>query len=45
LDVVVPIEAEIFNIYEMDPLGVYELRELLIDGAIDYKNEMDHEIR
>ena len=31
-----PFEVEIFNVFEVDPLGDYELRELLIDLAQDY---------
>lgn len=38
-------ESDIFNIYEVEPLGVFDLRQMLIDQAIDYKHEMQAEIR
>lgn len=44
LEVIGPFESDIFNIYEVEPLGDFDLRQMLIDQAIDYKHEMLLEI-
>ena len=37
-------EREIFNVVEMEPISEFDLRQILVDGAEQYMNEMREEI-
>lgn len=39
-----PFETEVFNIYEIEPIGIFDLRQILIDQAKTYQSEMKSEI-